>query len=674
MADSPSAGSADAYLEEVEFLARYRFPRPISTRVERVITETSTRGRQRAVRACARATLRLLAAVHQAQRRARGEVAYVVVPQTRALREGFPADYFIHELAEQREPVARLLALAGELGGGLPLVADEDLSRETLLDTLAAVRCLARYRLLIPGPWDRPYYKGAVVLMGAGLTFYGQAIEGPEIPRAEPLLCDPHTGRLLGLSPQLCWQEGPTPAQGTLFVLRATDRADGIYDEVGAAAARRLKLPLTGVPRRIEMPLLPGQVLAVQHPPGRYQDGDRFAPHYEIHGVMWRGGVADIYRAVRSEDGAPVVLKTFEGEEDGENRSRFTDEMDFAGRVEHANVITYRRARHLSSHLVMELDYVAGGNLAERLAVAGVMDPFGTLAILEPLCQALEAIHGAGIIHLDLKPENLLFTANGDLRLIDFGISVTRDRLHRFIRPGSLVGTPGFIPPERRAGNPVDPRADLWELGVLASEMLLGERLQGPDEVPHPPELSRVLGDVLRRLLEPDPDARYGSAAEVAEAFRSAVSQVKPLRCIALDLEGTLLTTAFDPLPRPYLKEFAQWCLDTFDRIFIYTAVDERTARVIIARFVRAGILPARFAADAKLVTWSRGIGGSLKDLRLLGLPLHWVVLLDDMREWVVTNQQHRWVRIAAFDEPRPGDAELRFIRSEILARFETDS
>jgi len=616
---------------DVEFLSRHRFPRPLAVRATWVLTEHRLEALRRAVQQCAQDTLRFLAAIHQAQRWARGEVDHAVVPAPRDLEQGFPEDYFVTELAGLRAPTERLLALAGEVGGP-PTGTDPTEDRRQLLEGLASLAPLARYRLVVPGPWDPPHPPGAVVLLGAQLTFTGQVLEGRDIPSQEPALCDPHTGRLLSLAPLLHWDPGPTPPKGGLHLLRELTEG-GIYCEVSGRAPLRLRRPLSGRPMQCTVNLPIGAPLDVLLPRVRFGDGDQSEPGYVIDGLMARGREVDTYRAVRLKDELPVVLKVYPGDPVG----------DPPGTAE-----------------IVELDYLPGGSLAERLAREGVLDPHDTLTLTETLCQQLQLLHEAGTTQLDLEPESLFFTRDGQVRILDPG---------HHLRPQ----TPQHIPPEQRAHEPLDQRTDLWHLGVLLSELFLGVPRQTPVAVPPPPRLPEVLGELLRRLLAPDPAGRYGSAREVIEALRSAVTQLRPLRCIALDLEGTLLTTAYDPLPRPFLLEFAEWCLETFDRVFIYTAVEETTARVIIARLTRAGVLPRDFSKQAKLVTWPRGGGGTLKDLRPLHLPLHWVVLLDDMRAWIVEDQRHRWVEIAAFHKSKQGDEELRNIRPEILARFTTD-
>ena len=233
------------------------------------------------------------------------------------------------------------------------------------------------------------------------------------------------------------------------------------------------------------------------------------------------------------------------------------------------------------------------------------------------------------------------------------------------------MGSPGFIPPERRAGLPPTPRADLWQVGVLAGQMLLGRTLQSPAEVPDPPRLHPALGRALRQLLAADPRDRPSTATDVAQALGAAAAQVKPQRAIALDLEGTLIITAHRPEPRHGLADFAGWCLDTFDRIFIYTAVEDRLARALLSTLRRNALLPVAFHEACELVEWPHGAKGTLKDLRRLGLPLEWVVLLDDMPAWVPEDQRHRFVPITPFDSLRHGDDALERIRPELLARFE---
>ena len=99
--------------------------------------------------------------------------------------------------------------------------------------------------------------------------------------------------------------------------------------------------------------------------------------------------------------------------------------------------------------------------------------------------------------------------------------------------------------------------------------------------------------------------------------------------------------------------------------------MEPQLAWSILHQFGNDHLLPAPFLEKAEMVDWPRGEGGSLKDLRRLGLPLAWVVLLDDMASWVVPDQRHRWVRIAAYDEPKPGDRELEFVRPRLLAPFD---
>lgn len=666
----PKSGYSLVMYDEVEFLARHRFPRPVALAVDRALTEHRPGSIQRALGACARRTLRFLAAVHLAPGWERDGDTPRAAPNINLLRPRIPEDFFISELTGQGEPLALLLALADAAPADLPGSGPE--ARQRLLTALAPLAPLAGYRLLVPGPEDPASPRTIQVLLGAQLIHGLGTPEEPPLPLQDPALYDPRTGRLLCLACVLRWEPGPTPGRGSVFLLRELIRGEGVYLEAERAGARRLRRRLEGRPGQLTLTTPTGQPPTAALPDVRHGDGDRLGDAYVVRGLIWRGA-AEVYRAVRLADDTPVVLKAPSAVEDLEPHPRFDRELALSLRADHAGVIACRPPPpELTVEIteLMELDYLPGGSLADRLATEGVLAPDEALTLLEPLCERLGTLHDAGITHLDLTPENLLFNAEGELQPIDLSTAASCDFDTSPPPDAGIRGTPMYVPPEQRAGQEVDHRADLWQLGVLLCQVLADERPQAPAGVPQPPRLPRVFGDLIRRLLSPDPAGRLDSAREVAATLRSAVAQVAPLRCIALDLEGTLLTTAYNALPRPHLTDFAEWCLETFDRIFVYTAVDPRNARVIIARFVRAGVLPARFPQRAELVQWLRGSDGVLKDLRRLHLPLDRVVLLDDMRDWVVEDQRHRWVPIEPFDEPRQGDEALLTIRPEILARF----
>jgi hypothetical protein len=652
----------------LEFLVRNRFPRPIACACERVVLETTAAGAARAVRAAALTTLRFLSAVDLATRRARAEIGHLAVPRAALLRAGLPAGAFVVELAGSAEPVSRLLALAGEPGGGRPLVSDAGATFEALLEALQPLAPLARYRLIIPGPWAHALYRGTLVLLGAGLVYLGPELPGLDLPAGEPALADPGTGRFLGLSPLLRWEPGRSPVEGTLFLLTGLEGARGIFDSAERAVPRRLSLEPAGHSRERVLALDAAQVRALGQPASRLTDGETLAPHYAVRGTFYRGGTADLHRAVRLVDGAEVVLKTYEGGDDGENRRRFAREIRLGTRVAHPNVTPIVRARHVEADVAMEMAYVPGGNLADRLAVAGVLAPAEALAVMEGLGAALAAVHAAGYVHLDLKPENVLFTADGALRLIDLGIAEPMGGKVSRLGPGTQVGSEGFTPPERRARLPLDARADVWALGSLLHLLLTGLTAGAPDEVLGPRRLAPGLAAVIRSLVRPDPADRPASVEDALEQLRPAVARAPVPRAVALDLEGTILTAAGRAEPRPGLRDFADWCLDTFDRVFVYTAVEPGLALRILDDFTVAGHLPGAFTSRQELVDWPRGAGGSLKDLRRLRLPLPSVALLDDMAAWVPDDQRHRWVPILPYDVPRPGDRELDRAREQLLA------
>lgn len=149
--------------------------------------------------------------------------------------------------------------------------------------------------------------------------------------------------------------------------------------------------------------------------------------------------------------------------------------------------------------------------------------------------RGLDVIHRAGIIHRDLKPANIMFRANDELAIADFGISKRVDATTQLTQAGSLLGTPAYMSPEQISAQPADHRSDLYSAGVILHEMLTGVRpfiadsftalaMQHlhNDPPPLPPE-AKAFETVYRKLLAKDPALRYQSAAEVVAVLKSMI-------------------------------------------------------------------------------------------------------------------------------------------------------
>lgn len=137
-----------------------------------------------------------------------------------------------------------------------------------------------------------------------------------------------------------------------------------------------------------------------------------------------------------------------------------------------------------------------------------------------------------------------------------------------------------------------------------------------------------------------------------------------PPRVLALDLEGTLISSAVSQFPRPGLRGFLEWALATFERVVIFTSVRAELARSVLATLVEYGDAPAA-AADLEVVDWS----GRVKDLRFVrGATPDEVVLVDDQERVIEPSQRGRWVAIAEWDDPSADDRELARVRALLAA------
>jgi serine/threonine-protein kinase len=271
---------------------------------------------------------------------------------------------------------------------------------------------------------------------------------------------------------------------------------------------------------------------------------------YRVIQLLGSGGTGQVYLAelcdsLRSAKIAPprrrVAIKVLRDEhrDDADLVARFDREAVAAARIQHPNVRAVEGAPtpwdgdgERSRFFVMEL--LVGLDLADTLAFTGALGPARSVRIAEGAALGLGAAHAAGVVHRDVKPENLFLVHAPDgreqVKVVDFGLSRLRDDTDE--ASGRVVGTPEYMAPEQSRGAPADPRADIYSLGIVLYEMLAGHapfvgdyaavaqrhaRERPPPILTTP--LPAELDAVVRRALEKDPDARFPSM----EAFRIAM-------------------------------------------------------------------------------------------------------------------------------------------------------
>jgi serine/threonine-protein kinase len=276
---------------------------------------------------------------------------------------------------------------------------------------------------------------------------------------------------------------------------------------------------------------------------------------YRVERKIGAGGMGVVYGAKHPVIGKRAAIKVLNSKysADREAVQRFVLEAQAVNQVAHANIVdifSFGALPDGRSYFVME--WLQGETLGERMA-RGPLSIGETIAILLPLCRALEAAHAARVVHRDLKPENVFLVADGEsflVKLLDFGIAklLTPDGELNRTATGLVVGTPLFMSPEQARGEALDARTDLYSLGVLAYSMLAGETPFGREgstvEVMNahiakpPPPLRAIRADlpvaiesVILELLAKSPDARP-SLAEVrtrlASTDTSAANAVAP--------------------------------------------------------------------------------------------------------------------------------------------------
>jgi len=267
------------------------------------------------------------------------------------------------------------------------------------------------------------------------------------------------------------------------------------------------------------------------------EDPGKLIGDYEVLGVLGAGGMGKVFkvRNVISDriEAMKVLLPDLAGRQ--ELADRFLREIKLLASLDHPNIAQLRTALTLSNRLVMVMEYVEGTTLAERLQ-QGPIPPAETIGYVTQVLDALAYAHARSVIHRDIKPANMMLTPNGTVKLMDFGIARAKGDASMTVT-GTTLGSLYYMSPEQVKGGTVDPRSDLYSLGVSIYEMVTGELpfKAGSDysimtaqlqERPKPPSevrpgLPPQLNGIILHSLAKDPGERFQSADEFRQALES---------------------------------------------------------------------------------------------------------------------------------------------------------
>jgi eukaryotic-like serine/threonine-protein kinase len=245
---------------------------------------------------------------------------------------------------------------------------------------------------------------------------------------------------------------------------------------------------------------------------------------FRIDGTLGRGGMAVVHLAHDTELGRPVALKLMADHcaDDPAFRARFAREAQAAARLSHPNIVQVFDIGEEAGLPFIVMEYVDGETLGDTLARERRVAPDRVVEIARECCAGLACAHAAGLVHRDIKPQNLLVTTAGTIKIADFGVAHALDQT-RLTLTGSIIGTARYLAPEQTAGGrPITPAADVYALGVVLYELLAG---RPPHEGTSLPELAIAKrDDPVTPLLELRP--------EVGPELDAAV-----LACLAVSAE-----------------------------------------------------------------------------------------------------------------------------------------
>ncbi|HLP57848.1 MAG TPA: serine/threonine-protein kinase, partial [Candidatus Deferrimicrobium sp.] len=264
-------------------------------------------------------------------------------------------------------------------------------------------------------------------------------------------------------------------------------------------------------------------------------------PGYMLIRKLGQGGMADVFLGIQENLQREVAIKVLESSlfRDDQFSERFKNEALTAAKLSHPNIITIHDIGQIGDTYYIVMEYLPE-SLKDRMQRIGIMLPREALDIIKMIASALDYAHNKGFIHRDIKPDNIMFRADGTAVLVDFGIARAMDSASNLTRTGTSIGTPYYMSPEQCRGEKIDGRSDIYALGVQLYQLLTGklpykaENSTGiilkhiQDPVPRLPKELYPYQILLDKMMAKDKEMRIAGGAELVkfiDAFLTAQDQ-----------------------------------------------------------------------------------------------------------------------------------------------------
>lgn len=287
---------------------------------------------------------------------------------------------------------------------------------------------------------------------------------------------------------------------------------------------------------------------------------------YKIVSPLGAGGMANVYRARDLKLQREVAIKILKDDliADPSFRASFLQEARSAANLAHPNIVTIYDFGHDPQRYFIVMEYIDGTDLKSLIRRRGQLSIKQSLDSMIQICAGVGYAHRAGLVHCDLKPQNILVTADGRVKITDFGISRALATIHPEERFEIVWGSPKYFAPEQAAGMPPSPSSDVYALGIILFEMLTGKvpfeaenaarlaELHQTSPPPPPRELNPMISPTLEliilKVLSKEPSARYRTADQFGHVLQDFLNQGE-------DVEIQEAPAAMESLPYPLDRE-----------------------------------------------------------------------------------------------------------------------